>query len=134
MKIVVIGGSGLIGKKLIPLLRGRGHEAVSASPSSGVKDRQDMLVTPADPHPIVQGIKPFHILDESYNHMRISPKIRPLLTTDNPNSDRYLAWIGPCTTSRVVAIQLGHGHTAHGHPSYRALVHNAILWSAGRIK
>src|SRR5262245_3397301 len=36
MKIVVIGGSGLIGKKLIPLLRGRGHEAVSASPASGV--------------------------------------------------------------------------------------------------
>jgi len=36
MKIVVIGGTGLIGKKLIPLLRGRSHEAVSASPSSGV--------------------------------------------------------------------------------------------------
>lgn len=36
MKIVVIGGSGLIGKKLIPLLQRRGHEAVSASPSSGV--------------------------------------------------------------------------------------------------
>src|SRR5262245_42437775 len=36
MKVVVIGGSGLIGKKLIPLLRERGHEAMSASPSSGV--------------------------------------------------------------------------------------------------
>jgi uncharacterized protein YbjT (DUF2867 family) len=36
MKIVVIGGTGLIGKKLIPLLRGRGHEAVAASPASGV--------------------------------------------------------------------------------------------------
>jgi uncharacterized protein YbjT (DUF2867 family) len=36
MKIVVIGGSGLIGKKLIPLLKECGHEAVSASPSSGV--------------------------------------------------------------------------------------------------
>src|SRR4051812_6162084 len=36
MKIVVIGGSGLIGKKLIPLLRQRSHEAVAASPSSGV--------------------------------------------------------------------------------------------------
>src|SRR3954447_2358540 len=36
MKIVVIGGSGLIGKKLIPLLEECGHEAVSASPSSGV--------------------------------------------------------------------------------------------------
>jgi uncharacterized protein YbjT (DUF2867 family) len=36
MKMVVIGGSGLIGKKLISLLRERGHEAASASPSSGV--------------------------------------------------------------------------------------------------
>ena len=36
MKILVIGGSGLIGKKLVPILRERGHEAVPASPSSGV--------------------------------------------------------------------------------------------------
>jgi uncharacterized protein YbjT (DUF2867 family) len=36
MKIVVIGGSGLIGKKLVPILRAQGHEAVPASPSSGV--------------------------------------------------------------------------------------------------
>lgn len=36
MKIVVIGGSGLIGKKLVANFRGRGHEAVPASPSSGV--------------------------------------------------------------------------------------------------
>jgi uncharacterized protein YbjT (DUF2867 family) len=36
MKIVVIGGSGLIGKKLVHNLRERGHEAVAASPSSGV--------------------------------------------------------------------------------------------------
>jgi uncharacterized protein YbjT (DUF2867 family) len=36
MKIVVIGGTGLIGKKLVSLLRQRGHEAVPASPSSGV--------------------------------------------------------------------------------------------------
>jgi uncharacterized protein YbjT (DUF2867 family) len=36
MRIVVVGGSGLIGKKLIPILREQGHVAVSASPSSGV--------------------------------------------------------------------------------------------------
>src|SRR5262249_21753214 len=36
MKIIVIGGSGLIGKKLIPLLQEQGHTAVSASPASGV--------------------------------------------------------------------------------------------------
>ncbi len=36
MKIVVIGGTGLIGTKLVPILRQRGHEVVAASPSSGV--------------------------------------------------------------------------------------------------
>lgn len=36
MKIVVIGGSGLIGSKLVSILRQRGHEAVAASPASGV--------------------------------------------------------------------------------------------------
>ena len=30
MKIVVIGGSGLIGKKLVTILRRQGHEVVAA--------------------------------------------------------------------------------------------------------
>jgi len=36
MKIVVIGGSGLIGSKLVNKLREHGHEAIAASPQSGV--------------------------------------------------------------------------------------------------
>ena len=36
MKIVVIGGSGLIGSKVVEILRGRGREVLAASPSSGV--------------------------------------------------------------------------------------------------
>jgi len=36
MKIVVIGGSGLIGSKLVPRLREHEHEAIAASPNSGV--------------------------------------------------------------------------------------------------
>ncbi|CAN95536.1 unnamed protein product [Sorangium cellulosum So ce56] len=36
MKIVVIGGTGLIGTKLVRRLRQRGHEVVAASPSTGV--------------------------------------------------------------------------------------------------
>ena len=33
MKIVVMGGCGLLGKKLVTTLRERGHEAVAPSPS-----------------------------------------------------------------------------------------------------
>lgn len=36
MKIVVIGGTGLIGSRLSNILRARGHEVVAASPASGV--------------------------------------------------------------------------------------------------
>ena len=36
MKIVVIGGSGLIGSKLVKNLRERGHDVLAASPSTGV--------------------------------------------------------------------------------------------------
>jgi uncharacterized protein YbjT (DUF2867 family) len=36
MKIVVVGGSGLIGTKLVHRLRMHGHETIAASPSSGV--------------------------------------------------------------------------------------------------
>jgi type 1 glutamine amidotransferase len=103
-------------------------------PSSSVKNDERMLVTPESQHPITAGIGPFHVVDETYKGMYLSPRNRPLLTTDNPSSDHFVAWIGPCATSRVVAIQLGHGPTIFGHPSYRAMVHNAILWSAGRIR
>jgi uncharacterized protein YbjT (DUF2867 family) len=36
MKIVVIGGTGLIGSKIVAILRQRGHEVVAASPDTGV--------------------------------------------------------------------------------------------------
>ena len=36
MKIVVIGGTGLIGTKLVAILRERGHDALAASPNTGV--------------------------------------------------------------------------------------------------
>jgi len=36
MKIVVIGGTGLVGSKVVGLLRGKGHNVVAASPNTGV--------------------------------------------------------------------------------------------------
>src|SRR5256884_4656128 len=36
MKIIVIGGTGLIGTKVVKNLREKGHEAVAASPSKGI--------------------------------------------------------------------------------------------------
>ena len=54
------------------------------------------------------------------------------MTTKHPTSDGPLVWISPYDKSRVVYIQLGHGTEAHNHADYQKLVHNAILWAAGR--
>lgn len=52
MKIVVIGGTGRIGSKLIEKLRKKGHEAIAASPSTGVntltKEGLDRVLDGAD--------------------------------------------------------------------------------------
>lgn len=36
MKIVVIGGTGLIGSKTVTILRDAGHDVLAASPRSGI--------------------------------------------------------------------------------------------------
>jgi uncharacterized protein YbjT (DUF2867 family) len=41
MKIVVIGGTGLIGSKTVPILRQRGHQVIAASPKTGVNTITD---------------------------------------------------------------------------------------------
>jgi type 1 glutamine amidotransferase len=102
-------------------------------PNSTVKFGEEHLITPVSGHPITAGIGPFHVTDETYKGLYISPDIKPLLLTDNPTSDPVVGWVGPCKTSRVVFIQLGHDHTPGQHPSYRALVHNSVLWTAGKL-
>jgi uncharacterized protein YbjT (DUF2867 family) len=55
MKIVVIGGSGLIGSKLVDRLRQGGHEVVAASPKSGVNTltREGLAAALADAEVVV---------------------------------------------------------------------------------
>ena len=104
------------------------------TPSSSVKDNQTMEITLAQEHPVLKGLTPFVIQDEAYKSMKMSDKIKPLLTTTNPNSDRVVAWLGPIEGSKVVAIQLGHGRSAFSNPSYQKLIHNAVTWAADHSK
>ena len=47
MKLVIIGGTGLIGSRLVTLLRKEGHEAVAASPDTGVNTLTGEGLAPA---------------------------------------------------------------------------------------
>jgi type 1 glutamine amidotransferase len=109
-------------------------EAEEGYPASSYKHDVDLVVEPVGNHPITAGMGAMEIRDETYKGMWISPHVQVILRTDNPSSDGPLGWISPYEKSRVVYIQLGHDSHAYRHPGYRALVRNAILWSAGRLK
>ncbi len=57
MKIVVIGGSGLIGTKLVNRLRQRDHELVPAAPNTGVNTitGEGLAEAMAGAHTVVDG-------------------------------------------------------------------------------
>jgi len=101
-------------------------------PASSYKHDEELRVRVEAQHPVTAGIGAMHLWDETYKRMWISPNVKVLLTTDNPTSDGPVAWISPYQRSRVVYIQLGHDRLSHAYPGYRALVWNAIRWSAGK--
>jgi nucleoside-diphosphate-sugar epimerase len=51
MKIVVIGGTGLIGSKTVAILRQGAHEVVAASPKSGINTITGEGLMQASPRP-----------------------------------------------------------------------------------
>ncbi|MGC1274356.1 MAG: family 16 glycoside hydrolase [Planctomycetaceae bacterium] len=108
-------------------------------------------------HPITRGIGPFHINDEWYYHMRFREDlegITPILTDlppaetlarpDGPHSGnsavrqaiaqgkpQHVAWAYERPNGgRGFGFTGGHFHWNWGHPEFRQLVLNAIVWSA----
>jgi len=109
-------------------------EPANGMPVSSYKHDEEISVKPVGEHPITKGVGAFRIFDETYKGLWISPKIKVLLETDHPLSDKPVAWIGPYEKARVVYIQLGHDRNANLNPNYQRLVRNAILWAAGKQK
>ena len=96
----------------------------------------DMQILVVDKeHPVTRGVKDFVIHDEAYNGYRVAPNVHVLLRTDHPkNSPSEIAWTTQYGKSPVVYLMLGHDGQAYRNPSYRTLVHNAIVWTAAESK
>lgn len=89
----------------------------------------DVRVTGTE-HPITNGITDFTIFDEVYGNCEILSQVKPLLSTDHPESMEHIAWVNPYKNSQIVYIQLGHGPEAFANENFRTLVRQAIQWSA----
>jgi len=62
MKIVVIGGTGLIGSKLVTKLNEQGHKAVAASPSRGVNTITGKGVAATTEAPSIAAASPSRVM------------------------------------------------------------------------
>ena len=95
---------------------------------------ETVRVEVADPaHPITAGLKAWEMIDETYVLPDAEAPNHILLTTDNPNSVRTLAWMRIYKKARVFVLASGHGNETYSNPNFRTVLHRGILWAAGRI-
>jgi uncharacterized protein len=98
---------------------------------SAYKHGVDIKIQVADPqHPVTRGLKDFVIHDETYKWFDVAAECHPLLTTDEPESNRIIAWAKTYHGARVVYLQSGHDHLAYENPAFRQLLRQAIRWTA----
>jgi type 1 glutamine amidotransferase len=83
-------------------------------------------------HPVTRGLKDFTIHDETYNLFDVAADCHPLLTTEEPLSNKVIAWSKSYGPARVVYLQSGHDHYAYENPGFQQLVKQAIRWTAKR--
>ncbi len=83
-------------------------------------------------HPVTRGVKDFEIHDETYKLFDLATDAHTLLTTDQPLSNKEIAWAKTYEKARVVYMQSGHDHLAYENPNFQRLLRQAIQWVAGK--
>jgi len=87
-------------------------------------------------HPILNGVDPFQIYEEYYFDIRFNPGIIPLIEVKGLGSDRewgnVVAWaIEREDGGRGFGTTMGHLYANWKKESYRKLMLNSIVWTAG---
>ncbi len=101
MKIVVIGGTGLIGSKLVTKLSEHGHDAIPASPRLGIDAPTAMKVF--DPRPGVDEVWPGKgvIYSQRLTAQRTKSRLGKIVGTSAYRSMTIRSW---ATTMRLLEL------------------------------
>jgi type 1 glutamine amidotransferase len=98
---------------------------------SGWKEGLHFRIHIADPnHPVTQGVSDFDTHDEAYKWFDVAQDCHPLLTTDEPESNKVIAWAKSYEGARVFFMQCGHDHLAYENPNFQQILKQAIRWTA----
>lgn len=83
-------------------------------------------------HPVTRGLEDFDIHDETYKLFDVFEGVHPLITTDEPLSNKVIGWAKTYEAARVVYIQLGHDHFAYENPNFQRLLRQGIQWVSSK--
>lgn len=86
----------------------------------------------APPHPLVDGLDDFSVVDEVYSDLVLQPDVEALLTAPHPGTDAPaypLLWAREHGGGRVVYDALGHHPPSYEVPEHREIVRRAITWT-----
>ncbi|HXW08002.1 MAG TPA: ThuA domain-containing protein [Vicinamibacterales bacterium] len=83
-------------------------------------------------HPVLNGIQPFQVWDETYVHTKHNPDRTILMERVDAAGREAWSWVRTHGKGRVFYTAYGHDERAWSHPSFQKLLRNAIFWAVGR--
>lgn len=109
---------------------------VGAEGPYGFHMGQEYTVQILEPgHPIVAGIEPFQVLDETYTNYYGPDREDNLviLGANHDPADAEVAWVRTHGNARIVCNQLGHDQHVFTHPAFKEITARSIRWAAGQL-
>lgn len=80
-------------------------------------------------HPVMEGIQPFQVWDETYVHtMHNQDRVVLMERVDDVRREPW-TWVRTHGKGRVFYTAYGHDERVWGHPMFHRLIRNAIRWA-----
>lgn len=96
-------------------------------------DQPIPVTVEAPDHPIVAGVCDFISVDETYDMAEPVGDMTVLLRAHYPKQMSAVGWTRTFGNARVFCLQLGHDNQSWANPNMRAIVGNAVHWTANRL-
>jgi type 1 glutamine amidotransferase len=90
-----------------------------------------VTVTPRAGHPLTGGSTAFTLVDEHYHIDMADDQADVFLTATSEHGAQPAGWTRAEGAGRVCVLTPGHNLEVWLHPSYQALIGNALRWCAG---
>ena len=80
-------------------------------------------------HPIMKGLQPFQVWDETYVHTKHNQDRTVLMERVDDSGREPWTWVRTQGKGRVFYTAYGHDERVWGHPMFHKLILNAIRWA-----